>query len=100
MSFPLPGKVTEYGTVIASVYYREANDAYDGPEIDVDEFAVVLLRDRAPYYQVAVLADNVFDEYEMIDNSDDFCWQHFLALYPFWNIVPAIKEYEDWGGDI
>lgn len=73
-TFPLPGDKIDDGTVVASVY-AGAND---------DHVLTILLRPTEPYYLVA--------EYRLADME---CL--YRMAHP--NIVPAVRCYEENGGD-
>jgi hypothetical protein len=76
---PLPNDVIGDQIVIASVIYRDS-DA-EGVE---DIYLVLLLNKKPPYFIVA-----------------DITWpsKKILNLGKHYNIVPAVREYEQSGGD-
>lgn len=89
MKPPLPGDDLWEGetrlTVVASVLL---SDDPDRPE----EWTVLLLRPVAPYFLVAT----VIPRWE--DNRPG--WQiRTVAGPPISNIVPAVEQYKQWGGD-
>lgn len=78
--FPMPGDTLLGRTVIASTYYT-------------DEIALVLLlNDRPPFFTVA--------HYQVHDSHDPAYPAGSLThLATEYNIVPAVREYEQSGGD-
>lgn len=95
MKFPLPNDVISGAIVVASVTYIDDERG----EIAL----VLLLRQQPPYFEVAHYALTGFDPKL---SSDEFL-QGGLAMYEgeidslgeFLNIVPAVKAYEENGGD-
>lgn len=71
--FPLPNDVVYHQTVIASVYY------------DDDTATLLLLRKEKPFFEVAQLDLKPHGNLRILSEHD--------------NIVPAVREYEQEGGD-
>lgn len=72
MSVPLPNELLDNSVVIASCYH--------GDEV---EGCVLLLNPEAPYFTVAY----VYEDESVVRKADAF------------NIVGAVKEYVEYGGD-
>lgn len=73
VKFPLPGDKVYHRTVIASVYYN-------------DDIATLLVMEcQPPYFAVAQLDLEPHGNLTIVS-------EHF-------NIVPAVRDYEQWGGD-
>lgn len=97
--FPMPGEMLDGSLVIASTFYREADDdtipehMRDKRHND-DLILVLLLVDASPYYIVGIGG--------WVDAEDDTPWLWDMRC-GFFNIVEAIdgeSGYKESGGDI
>lgn len=80
INLPMPNEVLGESTVVASTWLSDGDDG--------DMQAMVLtLNPTRPFYSVVQLA------------SDDGTRWTVTATEDAPNIVPAVRTYEDWGGD-
>lgn len=79
---PLPGDVLSGKRVIASVIYREPDN-----EAEPIEYTLILLNEGPPFYTVGIYKSEGFGGFTPVIESN------------FPNIVPAVREYEQMGGD-
>lgn len=86
----LPGNKINDGTIVASVVYRDSDE--DGKQLDRIEWTVIVLNPQPPYYTVMTLAPAT------PDTAPTAGWHIFYEQdHP--NIVPAVRDYEQNGGD-
>lgn len=81
IDYPMPGTMIDGATVVASVWYREAD-----AEVPFDLVTVLRLHAATPYFSVGV--------YNLTLGSWDG-----EVYWTFRNIVPAVECYKDMGGD-
>jgi hypothetical protein len=77
---PMPGQKLDKSTVVASVVFDDEHVPY--------RYTVVLLNRQPPYYTVQTVQDGGKGRAYVVEESYD---------YP--NIVPAVRAYEQMGGD-
>jgi hypothetical protein len=105
MNIPLPNTRLGESTVIASTVY------YDDGERP-NEYTVLLLGPTPPYFTVAILAElstdsdgtSGQDRKSYTDDQDResyaiLKWLMIDSTEPMANIVTAVDEYQQWGGD-
>ena len=80
---PMPGTPLDGGIVVASVLFREADD-----EIPDDLETVLVLYPEQPFFGVGV-----------VWTRDGYPWEVDEYPHRHLNIVPAVREYEQTGGD-
>ena len=88
LKFPMPNDVLQDKVVVASCWYRDLSEADrqyiddDGP----DQIALVLLLNKlSPHFTIAHIN---LENYEIIADAT------------YYNIVEAVENYQNWGGDI
>ena len=84
LKFPMPNDVINGSTVVASVEYR------DEPSLIA---LVLLLNKQAPYFTVAHYYQEASPDAPVYPRG------HLLVHGDFENIVPAVEEYTQQGGD-
>ena len=76
IEMPMPGDRLSGSTVVASVYYGD------------DQATLLLLNEQAPYYTVVIVALNAGLSYPWTHHGGDHL-----------NIIAAVRDYEQCGGD-
>ena len=80
LAFPLPGDTLCERTVVASCWYIDE----DGEE---PEALVLLLNEESPYFKVAHV------QFQLDPPV-------IVAEVDYFNIVFAVEDYQQWGGDV
>lgn len=88
---PLPGQLLDYRLIIASVVYTD-----EDPEQVT--WTLLLLRPQSPYFQVVMITVLPDIEGRAVMRHGNR-WRIDEENDPILNIVPAVDQYKEWGGD-